>query len=98
MESTVINIKTDPKVKIQAKRIASSLGFSLSSLINGYLNQLVRTKTVHFNLTDEEPNEYMTQSLREAEEERRKGKFKSFAATDEALEFIDRLIYEGKKH
>lgn len=55
MNTAVINIKTDPKLKKQAQNIAAQLGFSLSSLINAYLKQLVRDKTVHYNLVDESP-------------------------------------------
>ena len=64
MNTAVINIKTNTKVKAQAKKIASELGFSLSALINGYLNQLIRTKTVHFSTTEEKPSEFMVQALR----------------------------------
>ena len=57
MNTAVINIKTDVRVKTQAKKIASELGFSLSALINGYLNQLIKTKVVHFSALDETPSE-----------------------------------------
>jgi len=94
MNTAVINIKTDPKLKAEAQKTASELGFSLSALINGYLNQLTKTKAVHFSLYDEEPSEYMIQALRESEEERRGGKYKSFDSIDKALGFIDSIINE----
>ncbi len=97
MRTTVINIKTDPKVKAGAKKVASQLGFSLSSLINGYLKQLIKTKTVYFRLSEEQPSEYLIQALRESEEDRRAGRYKSFAAADEALGYIDKIIDEHKK-
>ena len=37
MNSTVINIKTDIKVKQEAQKIASDLGLTLSGAINGFL-------------------------------------------------------------
>ena len=74
MNTAVINIKTDPEVKVKAQKIASDLGFSLSSLLNGYMNQLIRTKTIHFSTIEESPSEYMIQALRESEEDRKKGK------------------------
>lgn len=98
MNTAVINIKTDPKVKAKAQKIASSLGFSLSALINGYLNQLIRTKTVHFSVTEEVPSEYMIQALRESEEDRKRRRYKSFRSADEALEFVDKIIDESKKN
>ena len=53
MKTAVINIKTDTEVKANAQKVASELGFSLSSLINGYLRQLVKTKTINFSLLNE---------------------------------------------
>ena len=91
MKTAVINIKTDPKVKASAQKVASELGFSLSSLINGYLRQLVKTKTINFSLRDEEPSELLIKAIKEAEEERKSGNYYSFAKTDEALEFIDKI-------
>jgi len=68
MKTAVINIKTTPIIKARAQKVAKDLGFGLSSLINGFLNTLVKTKTVEFTaLPKEEPSEYMIKSLREAE-------------------------------
>ena len=97
MNTAVINIKTDVRVKTQAKKIASELGFSLSALINGYLNQLIKTKVVHFSALDETPSEYMIQALRESENDRRKGDYRSFKTFDEALDFVDKIINDSKK-
>ena len=98
MKAAVINIKTDPVVKAKAQKVASELGFSLSALINGYLNQLVKTKTVLFSATDKVPSEYMVKALRESEEDRKKGKYKSFKSADAALDFINKIIDESKKN
>ena len=97
MRTVVINIKTHSQVKAKAQKIASQLGFSLSSLINGYLNQLIRTKTIHFSTLEETPSEYMIQALRESQEDRKKKRYKSFESTDDALTFVDRIINEDKK-
>ena len=69
MKTAVINVKIDKKVKAGAQKVASELGFSLSSLINGYLRQLVKTKTVSFSLVNEEPSELLVKAIREAEED-----------------------------
>ncbi len=49
----VINIKTDREVKEKAQEVARKFGMPLSAIINGYLNQLVRTKDIHFFLEGE---------------------------------------------
>lgn len=48
MNTAVVNIKVDPKVKTQAQKFAASLGLSLSSLITGLLKQALKTRTVTF--------------------------------------------------
>lgn len=94
MNTAVINIKTDPKVKAQAQEVAGELGFSLSALMNGYLRQLVRTRRVDFSL-DETPSKYMVKALEESERQRKSGDYKSFKP-EEALEYVKSIINEGK--
>ena len=97
MRTAIINIKTNSNVKAKAQKIASQLGFSLSSLINGYLNQLIRTKTIHFSALEETPSEYMLQALRESQEDRKKKRYKSFESANDALAYVDQIINEDKK-
>ena len=89
MNTVVINIKTNPKVKAKAKKVASELGFSLSALINGYLKQLIKTKTVHFSLTEEETSEYLIKALKESGEDRKAGRYVSFDNVDEAISWLN---------
>jgi len=72
MQTAVINIKTEPKIKKQAQEVAKALGFSLSSLIDGYLRQLIRTKAVDFKL-EERPNAYLRSVMKQAKENLKKG-------------------------
>ena len=46
---TVINIKADRQIKMKAKKLAEDLGLSLSAIINAYLRQFVRNKSVYFS-------------------------------------------------
>lgn len=48
MSKTSINIKVDREVKKKAQKLAQDLGIPLSTIINAYLNQFVRTKEVYF--------------------------------------------------
>lgn len=73
MNSAVVNIKTNPVIKAKAQAVAEELGFSLSSLINGYLKHLVKTKTVHFN-TEEEPSEWLIKILKENKKDIKTGR------------------------
>ena len=90
MNTAVINVKIDKKTKFQAQEIAANLGFSLSSLINGYLRQLIKSKTIHFSLQEENPSEYLIQALKESEEDRKAGRVSpSFNNAKDAIKWLD---------
>lgn len=70
MKTAIINIKTKPITKNRAQKIADDLGLSLSAVINGFLNHLIKTKRIEFDaIVREEPSEYLIKSLQEAENE-----------------------------
>jgi len=90
MNTAVINIKTNPKVKSQAQKIASELGFSLSSLLNGYMRHLIKTKTVYFSAKAEEPSEYMIEVLKESEADRKAGRVSpTFTKARDAIAWLE---------
>lgn len=49
----LFSIKTDKKLKQEAQKVAKDLGLPLSTVINSYLRQFVRTKEVHFSMEGE---------------------------------------------
>lgn len=75
MNNAVITLKTNSVLKSKAQKIADELGFSLSSLINAYLKNLVRNKSVYFNLADEShPSKFMIKGLSESRAETKAGR------------------------
>lgn len=89
MSNTVaINIRTDIKIKSKAQDIAEKLGLSLSAVINAYLKQFVRTKSVSFSL-EERPSEFLKKTLAQSKKDIKNG-FVSPAFTDanEALKWL----------
>ena len=50
MSKITINIKADKRVKEEAQKTARNLGMPLSTVINAYLSQFIRTKEVYFYL------------------------------------------------
>lgn len=89
MNTAVINIRTDLSLKSAAQKVAEELGFSISSLINAYLKQLVKTKTIHFSRA-EEPSEYLIKLMEEAEEDREAGRVSpSFDNAKDAIGWLD---------
>jgi len=90
MNTVVINIKTDPKVKKEAKKIASDLGLTLSGTINGFLKQFIRDKSIFFTLDESNPSNYLLSSIEESEKERKHKQHHSFKSNEESLNFLDK--------
>lgn len=53
MSKTLMSIKVDTDAKVKAQKIARDFGLPLSTLMNAYLWQLIRTKEIHFFLEGE---------------------------------------------
>lgn len=90
MNTAVINIKTQPEVKVKAQEIAQQIGVSLSSLLNAYLKQLIKTKKVEFTL-DEEPSDYLIKSIKRAEKDIKAGRVSpAFKTGKEAVAWLEK--------
>lgn len=91
MTTTAIYIKTEPQVKKKAQEVAKELGFSLSALMNAWLRDLIRTKTVTFSLNDEIPNDYTIAAMKQADEDYKKGNTSpAFKTGKEAVEWLEK--------
>lgn len=60
MASTVMSIKTEKELKAKAQKLSKKLGFPLGTLINAFLRQFVRNKTVYFSMNS---NKVMSKAL-----------------------------------
>jgi len=96
MNTAVINIKTEPQVKKQAQVVAEKMGISLSSLINGFLRHVIKTKTVTFTAR-EEPSPWLIKALKESREDIKAGRLISFKDWEEEERYLNRLIANDKK-
>ena len=72
MNTAVINIKTTPETKTEVQKVAKELGVSISSLVNSFLKDLVRTKRVTMR-ADEKLNKQTLAAIKKAREDRKKG-------------------------
>jgi addiction module RelB/DinJ family antitoxin len=72
MNNTVISIRTNKELKEQAQKVAKSMGFSLSTLLNAYMHTLVRERKVEF-YPAEPITPKMEQIIKKAEEELARG-------------------------
>lgn len=94
---TVINIKTDRKIKTEAQKIAAKMGLSLSSVINAYLRQFVTTKTLHLTLDDEVPSPKLIRAIKEAEEDYKKGNVYTANNMEEFIAHLNSLDNKKRK-
>lgn len=70
---TILNIKTDKDIKLEAQKTASELGVPLSVVVNSFLKQFVRDKKVTFS-TYAKPSPYLRKVVAEATEDLQSGK------------------------
>ena len=91
MSTQVITIKVDPVTKKQAQNTAEELGLSLSGVLKGFLKQFIRTKTVTFSAQDEIPSQYLIDMVKQAREDRKKGKASpTFKTGEEAVAWLEK--------
>ncbi len=72
---TIINIKTDKKLKAEAKKVSEELGVPLSTVINAFLKQFVRDKEITLSANQYRPTPYLESILKQAQEEYEEGDF-----------------------
>lgn len=90
--STVINFKTDKKIKTQAQKIAGEMGLNLSDILNIYLRGFVKKKELYINLNEDEsnPSNELLEAAKEARKEYRGKKMKNFKCIDSLIAYLER--------
>ena len=88
---TILNIKTDKKLKADAKKVSEELGVPLSTVINAFLKQFVRDKELTLSANQYRPTPYLEQILKDAQEEYAAGKVKTFTSGDDMLKHLKTL-------
>ncbi|MFA6526140.1 MAG: type II toxin-antitoxin system RelB/DinJ family antitoxin [Candidatus Buchananbacteria bacterium] len=62
--NTVINFKTEPKVKAQAQKLAAQMGLDLSDVLNVALRNFVQNRIVYINLgEDAKPSPWLVKAV-----------------------------------
>ncbi|MDD5731377.1 MAG: type II toxin-antitoxin system RelB/DinJ family antitoxin [Patescibacteria group bacterium] len=91
--TTVINFKTDKKIKTQAQKIAEEMGLNLSDVLNIYLRRFVVKKELHISLNEDEsnPSDELLEAIKEAKEEYKSGKMKSFKNMDSFIAHLKQI-------
>ena len=93
MKTTMINIKTDKKVKEEAQKLAEELGFTLSGFVTASLKQFVRDRKVSFSV-EYQMTPQLERELAEVERDLKAGKNLSpkFSSAKEASDYLGKLM------
>ncbi|NCS98940.1 type II toxin-antitoxin system RelB/DinJ family antitoxin [Candidatus Parcubacteria bacterium] len=86
---TILNVKTDKKLKEEARRVASEIGVPLSTVVNSFLKQFVRDQEVTFSAKEYKMTPYLESLIEETEQDYKKGKLEG--PFDNADDFIKNL-------
>lgn len=90
MNLAVINIKTDSLIKKQAQSVSTQLGLNLSSVINAFLRQLVRTQKIEFSL-EKKPSQFLLKQLKQGIEDVQTKKMSpAFRTGSDAVSWLDK--------
>lgn len=89
MSKVLLNIKTDKEVKEEASKIAKELGVPLSTVVNAYLKEFVREKSIKISIEPRIRPE-IGKLLKKSSEDYRKKKniSREFASAQEAVEYL----------
>ncbi|MAZ56593.1 hypothetical protein CL653_02280 [bacterium] len=88
---TILNIKTDKDLKVEAQSVAKELGLPLSTVINAFLRQFVRDKEVTFSADTHRPTPYLEGILKTAQAEFAGGDYTGPLSGDELLQELRTL-------
>lgn len=90
MEKTLLNIKTDRKLKRAAQKAARELGLPLGTIVNAYLKELIREKRVVFS-TPPVPNARTRKLLERIARDRSGRNSRGPFTYEEAVRYLDAL-------
>ena len=89
---TILNIKTDKKLKADAQKVAGELGVPLSTVMNAFLKQFVRDREVTFSANELRPTPYLIGLIEEAQREYEAGESVGpFATADDFIAHLKKL-------
>jgi addiction module RelB/DinJ family antitoxin len=87
---TILNIKTDKKLKAEAQKVAAEIGVPLSTVMNAFLKQFVRDKEVTFSAQAYRPTPYLIEIIEEARRDYLAGETSGpFSTVDDLMEHLN---------
>ncbi len=87
MAQAIINFKTDAKLKKEAKKVLDEMGLNFSIALNDYLKKIIIEKRIEF-VAKEIPNARLQKAIKEAREDYKNGKLKSFTNLEDLEKYL----------
>ncbi len=88
---TILNIKTDKKLKKSAQKTAKEIGIPLGTAINAFLKQFVRDKEITLSANTSTPTLYLQNIIKEAEKEYVRGESAGPFTGKQLIEYLSKL-------
>lgn len=89
MTNTSTNIRMDAEVKRQAQQLFAELGMDMTTAVNIFLRQAIRTHSIPFVITTDAPNAVTVAAIEESEKLLRDPKAKRFSSVEELFEELE---------
>ena len=87
--TSAINVQIDSETKKQATTILNDLGLSMSTAINLFLKQVIKTDGLPFEVKNPKPSRQLLKALKEAEKmEKHPEKYKGYTNIEELKEAL----------
>ena len=89
MATTNLNIRTDVEIKTAAEQLFGELGLNLSTAVNMFLRQAIRTGGIPFEVKVDRPNEITAMAIAEGKRLLQDSTAKGYRSMDELKAALD---------
>lgn len=88
--TTNLNVRVDSTLKKESDMLFKDLGLNMSTAINMFLTQCVKTSSIPFNISEPKPSRQLKRALKEAERiTKHPERYKSYDNIDDLFRDLD---------
>lgn len=85
-----LNVRIDPVLKRESDKLFKDLGLNMSTAINMFLTQCVKTSSIPFSIEEPKPSKKLKKALKEVDYMmKHPDKYKSYNSIDDLLKDLD---------
>lgn len=89
MAKASMNIRMDSEVKIQAQKLFNEFGLDMTTAVNMFLRQAIRTHSIPFELRLDIPNDETLLAIEEVQQMKKDPNKKTYASFSELLQEVE---------